>query len=383
MAARLKPIEEQVIVVTGASSGIGLATALLAAERGAAVVLVARNQDALQQITGEIRAKGGRAAFLAADLADEGAPHRIADLATREFGGFDTWINNAAVAMFARLDDTTMGEHRQIFDIGYFGLVNASLLAARRLRERGGAIINVGSILSDRSVPVQGAYSAMKHAVQGFTEALRMELEMENAPISVTLIKPTGMHTPYPDHARNKMDKPAAIPPTVYDPRLTAEAICHAAEHSKRAMIVGGQGIVLTKLANIFPRSTDKIMERFFGEELQSIDRRPPAGTKDNLFEPRRDGDIESSHDQYVRRRSLTLKAQMHPLATAAIAGGAIMAAAGLILGRRAMSRRSAFEPRQLHDLTDNNITGHDPSMIEILEATPYREPDAADIHVG
>lgn len=383
MAARLKPLNEQVIVITGASSGIGLATAHMAAERGAATVLVARNQDALKGIAEEIEGAGGRAVFMAADIADEGAPHRIADLAEKEFGGFDTWVNNAAVAMFARLEDTTMKEHRHIFDVGYFGLVNASLIAAKRLRARGGAIINIGSILSDRTVPVQGAYSAMKHAVQGFTEGLRMELEMENAPISVTLIKPMGMHTPYPEHARNRMDKPAAIPPTVYDPRLVAQAVCHAAEHPKRSMVVGGQGIVLTRLANLFPRSTDKMMERFFGEEMQSIDQSPPSGVKDNLFEPRRDGRIESEQDQYVRRRSFTLKAQMHPLATAAMVGGAALAAAGLFLGRRAMARRSENAPETTLAQMDSGQGDQGRAIAQTSNEEPHRIPDAADIHIG
>lgn len=384
MAKRLKPLEEQTIVITGASSGIGLATAHMAAERGANVVLVARNQDALREAANGINTKGGKAVFIAADMADEGAPHRIADFAEQSFGGFDTWVNDAAVAMFARLDETTMSEHRQIFDVGYFGLVNASLLAARRLKKRGGgAIINVGSVLSDRSVPIQGAYSAMKHAVQGFTEALRMELEMENAGVSVTLIKPTGIHTPYPEHAREKLDQHASIPPTVYDPRLVAEAICFAAAHQKRSMIVGGQGIVMTKLAGLFPRATDKIMERMFDEAAQSTDQRPPEGTDDNLFRARRDGRIESDQDQYVRRQSFTLKAQMHPVATAAIVGGAAVAAAGLLLGRRAMARRDepAFEPRAIHELAENDITD-DPGVIEIVEVERHVDVTAEDIRV-
>jgi len=375
MAARLKPLSEQTIVIVGASSGIGLATARLAAERGASVVLVARNQDALRDVADGINAKGGRAVFMAADIADEGAPVRIADFAQREFGGFDTWVNDAAVAMFARLDETTMSEHRQIFEVGYFGLVNASLVAARHLKTRGGAIINVGSILSERSIPLQGAYAAMKHAVQGFTETLRMELEMNDAPISVTLIKPTGIHTPYPEHARNKLGKPAAIPPTVYDPRLVAEAICHAAEHPKRAMIVGGQGIVLTKLAAMFPRTPDKIMETMSGERMQTIDQPARPGTADNLFRARKDGRTESHHDQYVRRQSYTLKAQMHPAATAAVVGGVAFAAAALLLGRKSMGRRVALEPRPINELADNSLTEADIGLIEIVEMETDRTP--------
>jgi short-subunit dehydrogenase len=383
MAVRLKPLREQCIVITGASSGIGLATARLAAQRGAAVILVARNQEALTEIGEDIRKSGGRAAWIAADLADDGAPLRIAEVAERHFGGFDTWVNNAAVALYARLQDTTLEEHRQVFNIGYFGLVNASLVAARQLKARGGgAIINVGSILSERAVPVQGAYSSMKHAVQGFTETLRMELEMENAPVSVTLVKPAGMHTPYPQHARNKMDKPAAIPPTVYDPRLVAEAICFAAENPKRAISVGGQGIALTKLANLFPRTTDRIMEVFFGEPLQSIDQRPPSGVNDNLFQARRDGNVESDHDQYVRRQSLTLKAQMHPLATAAVLGGVVLAAAGFFWARKGGPGETALDIGSITQLADNPVTDSEISVTNLNEAEAHVVPSAAEIKV-
>ncbi|HEY6916595.1 MAG TPA: SDR family oxidoreductase [Allosphingosinicella sp.] len=368
MATRLKPLRDQCIVITGASSGIGLATAQLAVQKGAAVVLVARNRDALQKITEEINGTGGRAACLTADIADEGAPGRIADVAERHFGGFDTWVNNAAVALFARLGDTTLDEHRQVFNVGYFGLVNASLFAARALKTRGGgAIVNVGSILSDRSVPIQGAYSAMKHAVQGFTEALRMELEMEGAPVSVTLVKPTGVHTPYPEHARTKLNEPAAIPPIAYDPRLVAEAILFAAAHPRRTMMVGGQGIALTKLAGLFPRTTDRIMEIFFREPAQTIGQRPPRGVNDNLFHARKDGRVESEHEQYVRRGSITLRAQMHPLATAAVLGGAAMAVVGLFLGRKAVSRRrSDAVLESISHLSDNALAngGEEPLVV-------------------
>ena len=357
MSQNLKPLSEQTIVVTGASSGIGLATARRAAKAGANVVLAARNEEALGEIVREIEAEGGSAAHIAVDVSEEGFAEKVGQLAEQRFGGFDTWVNNAASAEYARLLETSMAEHRQVFDTGYFGLVEGSLYAARRLKDRGGALINVGSVLSERSVPIQGAYSSMKHAVAGFTEALRMELEMDDAPISVTLIKPHRIDTPYPEHARNKMDEPARVPPTVYDPRLVAKAICFAAEHPRRDLTVGGQGIMLMKGGNAMPRLMDKVMETFFGESGQSIDQPPRAGTSDNLYEARRDGSIDSNKDIYVRRTSLALEAQMHPVTTALIAGsaGALVGALALTSGkkrtaakslaRRATGRTGAHQP--------------------------------------
>lgn len=352
MAIRLKPLSEQTIVITGASSGIGLATAERAAAAGAKIVLAARNDEALKHAVDRIAHAGGHAVPVAVDVAEPGAATRIAHAAEERFGGFDTWVNNAAVSIYGKLTETSIEEHRRLFDVGYFGMVQGSLVAVERLRERGGALVNVGSVLSERAIPLQGAYAAMKHAVRGFTDALRMELEMDGALISVTLIKPTGIDTPYPEHARNKLDRPARIPPPAYDARLVAKAICFAAEHPKRELTVGGQALMLSKLGNAMPRSMDKILERFFGESAQTIDTEPQPGTNDNLFEHRRDGRIDSNQDIYVRRRSLALEAQMHPLATAAIVGGAAAATAGAIIGsRRLRERREAAEDRRLVDV--------------------------------
>ncbi|MFD1612261.1 SDR family oxidoreductase [Sphingomonas tabacisoli] len=332
MAGRLKPLSEQIIVITGASSGIGLATARRAAEAGARVVLIARNREALDEAVEQIKLRGGRAAAFTVDIADEDAAERIGGFCAERFGPFDTWVNDAAVAMYGKAEDTTMDEHRRIFDVGYFGLVAVSLYAARELRTRGGAIINIGSVLSERTMIYQSVYSAMKHAVKGFTDGLRMELEADEAPVSVTLIKPNGMDTPYPEHARNKLDEPARIPAIVYDPELVARAILFAAENRKREMTVGGAGLMISKAGNLAPGLTDKVME-LLGRPIQATDKPPRRGAADNLFRPRRDGDVHSNRETYVRKQSLALEAQMRPWAAAAILGG--VAATLFALSRR------------------------------------------------
>ena len=338
MAVTLKPLAEQVMVIVGGSSGIGLATARRAAAAGARVVLAARNSEALDQIVVAIRNTGGKATALDLDIADAGAAERLRDHALETFGRIDTWVNDAAAALYGRLDDVTMDEHRRVFDVGYFGLVEASLIAARHLtKDGGGALINLGSVLSHRAIPLQGPYCAMKAAVMQFTDALRMELEQAGAPVSVTLIKPAAIDTMYPEHARNKLDAPARLPQPLYDAELVAKAICFAATHPRRSLVVGGGGLALTTLAPALPGLADKAMEWIGGEVSQTTDVPPAPGTSDNLFEPKVDGRVAGNLDPLVRRTSLTLEAQMHPLATAAVLGSIV--AAGLFLWAREEGR--------------------------------------------
>ena len=241
MKLTLKPLDEQVMVITGASSGIGLVTAKHAAQRGACVVLAARNQHDLRDATEEIRQSGGRAVYAVADVADESQVDTIAATAMRQFGRIDTWVNNAAVSMYGRIMDVSTDDLRRQMDVNYWGQVYGSRTAVQHLRRSGGALINVGSALSDRAIPLQGGYCAAKHALKAFTDALRMELEAEGLPIAVTLVKPASIDTPFFEKARTYLGvEPQPVPP-VYAPEVVSDVILHAAQYlsesSSRAVL--------------------------------------------------------------------------------------------------------------------------------------------------
>jgi NAD(P)-dependent dehydrogenase (short-subunit alcohol dehydrogenase family) len=338
MRVTLKRLPDQVIVITGASSGISLVTARMAARAGARVVLVARNEQALQEICADIRARGDDAMYVAADVGKPDEATRVVEATRRQYGGFDTWVNGAAAAAYARLDGMSIDDHRRLFDTNYWGVVYGTLAAVAHLRTRGGAIINIGSVLSDRAAPLQGAYSAAKHAVKAFTDTLRMELEKEQAPIAVTLIKPGSIDTPYIDHAQTELDTAPAYLPPVYAPDVVARAILHAAQHPTRDIVVGGGGRLISTFGMLFPRLTDRLM-RLTAFGGQQSDR--PANPRGNLYRSGDGGRERSGHpDTIVFEHSLYTRARLHPHATGAAALGLIGAALLLWRARGKRFRR-------------------------------------------
>ena len=324
MRLSLKRLEDQVLVITGATSGIGLATARLAAERGAAVMLTARDTGGLARLAKEIRSRGGRAAFLAADVGDLDEVQAVADAAVRELGGVDTWVNNAGVTIYGRIEDVPTDDARRLFDTNYWGVVHGCRAALSHMRERGGAIINIGSTLSERAIPLQGHYSASKHAVKGFTDTLRMELEKDDVPVAVTLVKPGAIDTPYPEHGRNYMDVEPVHPPPVYEPRVVARTILACAERPVRDVFVGAGGKMTAAMDRLGP-----VADRLMGATMfdqQQTDRPSPADRPDALYESQ-PGRERGSYPGHVMRTSAYTTATMHPVATLV---GALAIGAGI-----------------------------------------------------
>jgi short-subunit dehydrogenase len=338
---KLKRISEQTIVITGASSGIGLVTARMAAERGARLVLAARSEDALRQLIFEIKDAGGNAVMVAADVSREEDVRRISDVAIERFGGFDTWVNNAGVSIYGKLADVPLKDLRQLFETNFWGVVYGSLIAVEQLKRRGGALINIGSTLSDRAIPIQGMYSASKHAVKGFTDALRMELEEEGAPISVTLIKPGAIDTPYIHHAKNYLEVEPLNPLPVYAPETVAEAILHCAQTPERDVFVGGGGKAISLIGKYAPRVLDKLMAATMDKMQRS--EQPARNRADNGLD-RPSGELKErgGYPGHVARSSLYTKASLHPIITGALLVGAGLTFASLLLNP--LSRPNAYE---------------------------------------
>jgi len=343
MKPRLKPVGEQVIVITGASSGIGLTTAQMAAAQGACVVLSARNGSDLQNAVTGIRRRGGRAIGVVADVADATQVEGIAAAAIREFGRMDTWVNCAAVAMYGRITEIPLEDHRRQFDVNYWGHVHGSRTAVTHLRANGGALINVGSCVSDRAIPLQGTYCAAKHALKAFTDTLRMELQEAGLPISVTLVKPASIDTPFFDKARSYTGKePQPVPP-VYAPEVVANAILTAAQRPVRDVITGGAGRMLG-ISTATPVLTDSYMERTLFRSQQTD--RPTNGRLDNLYAPvAHDGGRRGRNwTGRTRESSVYTAATLHPRrALAAIVGFACAAVSARFAARALTNRNRRF----------------------------------------
>jgi NAD(P)-dependent dehydrogenase (short-subunit alcohol dehydrogenase family) len=341
----LKPIDQQVVVIVGASSGIGRATARRFAKRGAKLVVSARSQPGLASLVAEIQGEGGAVTAIPADVAEFAPVNAIAERAIEAYGRLDTWVHLAAVSVYAPFEQTTPEEFRRVIDVNLLGQVHGAMAALPHLRREGrGALIHVSSVEARRALPLQSAYAASKHGIEGFLEALRLELQHEGVPISVTNILPASINTPFFNKARTKLGvKPAGMPP-IYQPSLVAESILYAAEHPTRDLIVGGAGQTILLLQRLSPRLADAYLRRtsFARQRTQEP---KAADAPDNLFQPlpgeeRIEGDF---HDQTHTRSVYTWFAR-HPGVKRALAG--VVAGAVALLAAHALRKEDGGAPR-------------------------------------
>jgi NAD(P)-dependent dehydrogenase (short-subunit alcohol dehydrogenase family) len=301
-----KPVADQVVVIAGASSGIGRATALEFARRGARVVCAARTVPALDSLVDAIARDGGQALAVPTDVAEPAQVYALAEAAEARFGRIDTWINNAAVAVWGRIEDITDAEFDRVLRVNFLGQVygvHAALPALRRAG--GGVIIGVASVEGVRAVPMHSPYTASKWAVRAFYDSLRMELTQQGEPIAVTTILPASIDTPFFEHARSKLGAMPKPPPPVYAPEVVAEAIVAASTKPTREVPVGGAAVGFLAGQRLSPALTDAVMSLSRVAIGAQTSDRPDNGT-DNVDRPADEpGRVRGQFSGRVLRHSL------------------------------------------------------------------------------
>jgi NAD(P)-dependent dehydrogenase (short-subunit alcohol dehydrogenase family) len=334
----MKPLSEQVVVIFGASSGIGRLSALRFAERGARLVVAARSVDGLDTLVDEIADKGGQAIAAVADTADYSEVQAVAQRAVTEFGALDTWVHTAAVSVYGYSWDIPPEEFKRVIEVDLLGQVYGALAALPHMRERGGTLIHISSVIGRRAFPLQSPYSAAKQGLNGFTEALRVELRQAGVPVRVTTIMPASINTPFFNNARSRMGvKPMAMPP-VYEPQLVVDAILYAAEHPARDIFVGGAGYAVSIAQRISPQLLDRVLERV-GSKLQQTDEPESSNSPHNLYQPVEVYNrVEGDFGHMSRGMSVGTWLETHPgirnlLRSAAIVGACTLAARALRRG--------------------------------------------------
>jgi len=328
----------QTIVITGASAGIARATARLYGERGARVGLIARGQAGLDGAAADVRAAGGTAIAVPADVADYEQVDAAADRIERELGPIDVWINVAFTSVFAPFAQISPAEFRRVTEVSYLGFVHGTMAALSRMQPRdSGTIVQVGSALSERSIPLQSAYCGAKHAINGFTSSLRCELLHEGSQVRVTLVQMPAVNTPQFSWVRSRLPrKPQPVPP-IYQPEVAARGVLYAADHPARREYWVGASTVATLTANkLAPGVLDRYLARTGYKSQQTSE--PADGGPDNLMEPvdERPGTDHGAHGEFDDRahpRSAQLWISHH--AGAVAAGSVAVAALSAFAARR------------------------------------------------
>ena len=321
-------MSNRIVVVTGASGGIGRACARAFAECGHDVALLARGHAGLDAAADDVRRTGARALPIVVDTADHEAVDHAADKIEAELGPIDVWVNDAFTSVFAKFVDIEPEEFRRVTEVSYLGYANGTRAALRRMLPRNrGTIVQVGSTLAYRGIPLQSAYCGAKHAIQGFHESLRTELMHDGSNVHVTMVQMPAVNTPQFGWVLSRLPKRAQPVPPIYQPELVARAVVHAAAHPKRREYWVGETTAATLLANaVAPGLLDRYLART-GFSSQQTDQPRDPNQPENLWHPADDHEDHGAHgafDQRSHARSPQVWASQHHGLLAAVGGVAL-----------------------------------------------------------
>jgi short-subunit dehydrogenase len=324
---------DRVAVVTGGSAGVGRATVRLLAERGYAVAVLARGEERLAATAKELEARGARCLTIAVDVADAGAVERAAARIESELGPIEVWINCAMTSVFAPVDQTEAEEFRRVTEVCYLGCVHGTLAALKRMKVRDrGVVVQAGSALAYRGIPLQAAYCAAKHAVQGFCDSLRAELLHEGSGVRLSMVQLPALNTPQFDWVRSRLPRRAQPVPPIFQPEVAARALVRAAENPRREYIVGNSSRIAIWGNKAFPGLGDRYLART-GYEGQQTGEPDDHLRPDNLFEPA-PGHSQAAHGRFDHRaRESDRNDWVVPMATG-LASLALATAVGAALRR-------------------------------------------------
>jgi NAD(P)-dependent dehydrogenase (short-subunit alcohol dehydrogenase family) len=335
VAGRKKPLSEQVIVVTGASSGLGRAVARAAGARGAKVVVTARTTEALEACVREIEAAGSEALAVPGDCAVQDEVGQVVEQAIDRFGRIDTYVANAIVTVYAETYRYDADELRRIMDVNFFGQVYGYWAALPHLRETRGTFVSIQSALAYRGIPLQGGYCASKAALRNFFESARVELEKAGWGVDVSVVHPAAINTPQFDRDRQKVGKqPQPVPP-IYQPEPFAEAVLHCCEHPIRELPVGWGAQKLMWGQKLSPRAGDLMLLRM-GWKSQHTDEPKPVDSPDNLFSPLPgDPGAHGRFDAQSRKSTLWTSLRLRRRLVGAAAAAAVVAGSVEVMSAR------------------------------------------------
>jgi NAD(P)-dependent dehydrogenase (short-subunit alcohol dehydrogenase family) len=324
-----------VVVVTGASAGVGRATVRAFARLGASIALIARGVDALEAARAEVEQLGGKGLVLPLDVANAEQVEAAASQVESEFGPIDVWVNNAMLSVFSPVKEMTAGEFRRVTEVTYLGFVYGTLAALKRMLPRDcGCIVQVGSALAYRAIPLQSAYCAAKHAIKGFTESLRCELLHDRSNVRVTMVHLPAMNTPQFSWVKSRLPrKPQPVPP-IYQPEVAAEAIVYAANYDRREIEVGLPTVLAIEGNKCFPGLMDRYLANT-NYEAQQTDAPVESDRRDNLWSPvPGDHGAHGTFDERSSDSSLQLWTNINRR-WLALAGGALASLAiGMLVAR-------------------------------------------------